>query len=687
MKPKIRYGLVVLLLIAGNLLHAQTVDQENRDMLIERIEDLFEKEENEQIDLSEMIDAVDDLLQNPVVINSGDPEELSRLFFLSEMKIHKIVAYVHSYGEILSLNEIHGIDGIMPNEADMIAAFVTLEQKPAVRKTKIKDVFKRGKHQIIGRYQRVLQEQRGYMADSIALTQKYQGSADKYYLRYRFKYRDQVSFGVTMEKDAGEEFFKGSNKWGFDFYSIHLFLNNKNHVLHKVAIGDYHLTFGQGLTMWSTFAFGSSSDGVGIKRNGNGITPNTSANEAEFLRGAAATVKLKRHYITGFVSHLNRDGTPSYNADDELEYISSLTADGMHRTENEIAKKGLVPMTVYGGRYEWRGFNFRAGVTGFGTNLQTPLIRDSVAYNLYAFQGTSLANAGADFLWIFRNFEIFGEGAYSSKGGLAGMAGVRAHLASRFEAAFLVRYYDKKYVNLFANGFGVNSRNSNEIGVYGGFNAILTPMLTLSGSADVFRFPYLKYQIWSPTRGSDYSLQLNINPARSVNLYLRYRNTYREYGLSGDVVRQTYDRKKHSVRLQGDFSVSRNITLKNRVEYVHNRTDENKNGFLMYQDVVFKTNNSRFSTSLRYAWFNTDSYDERMYAYESDLLYMFSVPAYYYKGNRVYLLCSYKITDKITVWLRIANTHYSDRESIGAGGEEIYGNNRTDARAQIVIKI
>jgi hypothetical protein len=169
-------------------------------------------------------------------------------------------------------------------------------------------------------------------------------------------------------------------------------------------------------------------------------------------------------------------------------------------------------------------------------------------------------------------------------------------------------------------------------------------------------------------------------------MYLRYRNSYREYGESSDTVRQTYSRIKNNIRWHGDFTVSKNIILKTRVEYIYSRDKENKNGFMMYQDFIYRSSDSRFTTSFRYAWFNTDSYNERFYAYENDLLYTFSVPAYYYKGNRVYLLSSYKISETVTVWLRIANTFFSDHDTIGSGGEEIKGNNKTDVKAQVVIK-
>jgi hypothetical protein len=533
----------------------------------------------------------------------------------------------------------------------------------------------------------VLQEQRGYMDDSIAKTMKYAGNQDKYYLRYRFKYKDQVSFGVTAEKDAGEEFFKGNNPYGFDFYSFHFFLNNKNKIFNKLAIGDYHLTFGQGLTMWSSYAFGRPSDGVNIKRNANGISPSTSANENQFFRGAATTLKLKRHFITAFASYSKRDASFSADTLDNIFQFSSFTNDGMHRTINEIAKKNVINQAVIGGNYQWRGKNLRIGATGFNAQWDVPMIPDDKPYNLYAFSGKSISNAGVDVAWIFRSFELFGEGAYSSLGGFAGIGGLRAHLASRFEASLSARYYDKKYINLFSNALGVNSTNTNENGIYAGFNAIISPQFTLSGFADTYRFPYFKYQIYAPTRGNDYSLQLNYKPNRAITMYLRYRNSYREYGESNDTIRQTYSRIKNNIRWHGDFTVSKNIVLKTRVEYNHTQSKENGNGFLMYQDFVFRSSDKRFTTSFRYAWFNTDSYNERFYAYENDLLYVFSVPAYYYKGNRVYVVSSYKISDNVTVYLRIANTFYSNRESIGSGGEEIYGNNKTDVKAQMVIKL
>src|SRR5690606_16535788 len=131
----------------------------------------------------------------------------------------------------------------------------------------------------------------------------YLGSPYKLYSRYRFRYRHQISLGVTMEKDEGEEFFQGSQPQGFDFYSAHFFLRDMGR-LKALALGDYQAQFGQGLVFWNGLGFGGkSSFTMNVKRNATGLMPYTSVNENLFMRGAAATYAVARHVeLTGFYS-------------------------------------------------------------------------------------------------------------------------------------------------------------------------------------------------------------------------------------------------------------------------------------------------------------------------------------------------------------------------------------------------
>ena len=72
-----------------------------------------------------------------------------------------------------------------------------------------------------------------------------------------------------------------------------------------------------------------------------------------------------------------------------------------------------------------------------------------------------------------------------------------------------------------------------------------------------------------------------------------------------------------------------------------------------------------------------------MYAYENDVLYSYSIPVFYDKGFRYYVNFNYNINNKITIWLRWAQTVYKDKTTIGSGLDEITGNKKSELKMQV----
>ena len=72
-----------------------------------------------------------------------------------------------------------------------------------------------------------------------------------------------------------------------------------------------------------------------------------------------------------------------------------------------------------------------------------------------------------------------------------------------------------------------------------------------------------------------------------------------------------------------------------------------------------------------------------MYAYENDVLYSYSIPVFYDKGCRYYVNFNYNINNKITIWLRWAQTVYKDKTTIGSGLDEIRGNKKSELKIQV----
>jgi hypothetical protein len=106
---------------------------------------------------------------------------------------------------------------------------------------------------------------------------------------------------------------------------------------------------------------------------------------------------------------------------------------------------------------------------------------------------------------------------------------------------------------------------------------------------------------------------------------------------------------------------------------------------MLLQDVTWSYH--KFSVSGRYALFDTDDYDNRLYIYERDVWLAFSFPAYSGVGVRNYVLVQYTVSKKIDLWFRWAHVRYTDRETIGSGSETINGNTRNDLKLQARIRI
>jgi hypothetical protein len=92
------------------------------------------------------------------------------------------------------------------------------------------------------------------------------------------------------------------------------------------------------------------------------------------------------------------------------------------------------------------------------------------------------------------------------------------------------------------------------------------------------------------------------------------------------------------------------------------------------------------SFNARLAIFKTASYNSRIYSYENDVLYSFSIPAYYGNGLRYYLTVRYAVTRNIDLWFRVAETTFFDSKTTGSGLDQIDVPHKTELKAQLRLK-
>jgi hypothetical protein len=76
-----------------------------------------------------------------------------------------------------------------------------------------------------------------------------------------------------------------------------------------------------------------------------------------------------------------------------------------------------------------------------------------------------------------------------------------------------------------------------------------------------------------------------------------------------------------------------------------------------------------------------------VYTYENDVLYSYSVPALYYKGQRAYFLVNWDITRNFEIWARVASTIYDNQNTLQTGSlNQINANHKTELKLQARLK-
>jgi hypothetical protein len=669
--------------------------QEKSEVIQQRIEFIAEQFETEEIDLTNVVEQLNYYFDHPLNLNGATAEELEELNLLSSVQINDLLLHIKLFGKLISVYELQSLEYWDLQTIQLVLPFVRVDDKLDNLHVSWKEALNQGNYEAFLRYQSTPEAKNGYsnVPDSIQQTSNsfYYGNSDHYYTRLRYSYRTNISVGITGDKDAGEQFFKGAQKNGFDFYSVHAFFKGGKYI-RAVALGDYQIQIGQGLNLWSGYAFGKTADVTNVKKTANPLKPYTSVDETRFMRGAAVDIGYKSFSLTSFASVKKVDASLlSDSLFDDLEFVTSINLTGLHRTNSEIAKKNALTEKILGSNLRYRNRNFQFGVAGIFQGYDKDYSKSIQPYNQFDFRGKNMFSLSADYSWVIKNFNFFGETSRSSyNGSWANLHGVLFSLDSRASFSILYRNYQRGYQTLYNTGFSEGSNTQNESGIYAGLKLKLSSAWTVNSYVDLFKFPWMKYQVDAPSTGHEFMIQPSYKPNKQLEIYGRFREQLRQKNSrdSDGTVTQIEDVVQRNYRLNVSYAVSEFFTIKSRIEYVtiNRKSNTPEKGLIISQDVLFKPKKLPFDLALRYVLFDTDSYDTRIYSYENNALYVFAVPSYYYQGSRAYAMIRYSFLRHCDLWVRYGVFIYNNRSSIGSGAEEISGSKKSDITVQLRVK-
>lgn len=653
----------------------------HREVLFRRFEELIEEDEANLEVLEELLVEEEENKQISGKINLNDlsAEMAFNVLHLSDYQYYQLLSYLSEYGALVSVWELNAVAGFSYDDVRRLSPLVTVENVRS-RDGFFKNFFRKSKSSLLYRYGQVLEKQAGY---DKSLEKHYLGSPMRMAFKYQFNSQGKFQLAISGEKDAGEQFFKGAQKYGFDFYSGYVCLKDIGE-LKKAVIGDFRLDFGQGLVAGSSLMSGKGGGVGAVRRFAGMIKPVAPLNEGSVLRGAAVTVGNYHYTGTVFAGFRNYDGNLLVSEDSTLSFTGSLTNSGYHRTEAEQQKSDNLRSWVFGADLLYRHRVFRVGARALYTLFNRPVLPSDKPYQQYNFSGKGLLNVGVDYQLIIKKVVLFGEVAASGNGGWALIQGALFSLSPGASFAVLAHYYDKKYIALQRS-----ASSKGEWGIYMTSQLVLNAKMGLDFYYDYSHFTWLQYRVDAPSQAMQAGVNMDISVSRHSKLSFKYQYKVKDRNSSGDArTKEIVPFHTSRLRLIWDCQPVDLLKLETEVDYVINHSRPlayQHDGFLVYQDVGIDWKKTGLGFHVRLALFDTDTYEERLYAYEHDLYQSFTVNSHYDRGWRAFLLVSYSYR-WFHVWLKLSQTYYWDKEEIGSGLDLIQKNHKTELKVQVMVK-
>jgi hypothetical protein len=656
------------------MIHAQDIPVSSEQQL-ENLAEWLEME----IEDDHYLQQLNYLMKHPLALQRVNAEEL--LQWLTDLQIQQFINYREHMGPFISIYELQAIPAWDLVTIRKTIPFVTIEDRLMVAQN-ISNRFLSGDHTGLFRISSVVEKQKGFNKSEPG---HYKGSKEKLLFRYKYQYKNLLQIGITSEKDPGEVFTRGNHATGFDFYSYHLFLRNIGNIK-ALALGDYTINLGQGLIHWQSMAFRKSADVIQVKRQGPVLQPYNSAGEFNFLRGVASTWQKRRVSITGFASLKRNSGNVILDTAEGNVAFSSFNMAGLHRTDAELADRKQVKYLATGGTITVHTKQGSIGWNAVHHVFDKPLQKQDRPYNRYALSGKQWTNYSMDYQYTYKNLHVFGEAAVDRKASKAFVAGSMLSLHPSVDAAFVYRNISKRYQSFLGNAFTENTLPSNEQGLYTAVAIRPAYGWRVNLYADSYHFPWLKFRVNGPSMGRDLLGQIVYQPRKGLEIEVRYRNEQKSLNQTAadSAIYFLSSKTREAFRLHLQYQYNKTFSLRARTELVwfnHKAMDEEE-GFLIYLQARYDIS-QKIAANIRLQYFETSGYNSRIYAYENDVLYGYSIPAFYDNGIRYYVNVQFDISKKLHCWLRWAQTIFDNKDKIGSGMDEINGNIKSDYRLQL----
>lgn len=617
--------------------------------------------------LEQLYEALCELEQHPINLNTATPDDLRQLVFLNHYQIHDLYEYIDRYRPVRTLGELLMVPSIERRHFHLLCPFVYAGQSESSSDTlTISNLLDRTNHELTAALRMPLYERKGDRNG-------YLGYKYKHWLRFDSRSSNRLRFGIVASQDAGEPFFSPPSNLGYDYYSFYFQLHNYKR-LRNLVVGRYRLSIGKGLVVNTNLSFGKSSMLNGQMSMHNRLRPHSSRSESNYFQGAAAEIAISSKITaTAFASYRAIDAT----LNDDGTIVTILTS-GYHRTPSESERRHNAHSATFGSAVTYSTPYVQIGAAAIHTILNRPLSTSGQPlYRLHSPSGRAFTNASLYYLYHRSRFSFGGETAVSGNGAIATLNTLTLRLSTSLSLFALQRFYSYRYAALHANSLSDGGNVSNESGFLAGATWSPSGRLSVTAYSDIAYFPWPRYLVSQSSLSLDNTLNATFtNNDWTLSARYRMRTKERDNKEKTGLLWFT----THSARLAAHYN-NGSVSTKTRIYFSAARSANSSFGYMFSQSVGY--NNKILSAELSAGIFHTDDYSSRIYASERSMLYTMSSLVCQGYGMRYSLFARVRLSERLMILAKAATTNYFDRSTIGSGLQEIDGSSATDIDLQL----
>lgn len=675
-----RHILILLFILLPSILAAQ----EDSDVFQDVYNSLSDLDDFDEEGWTEAYDNLTAMAQTPQNINAATFDDLIAVPMLTEEQALAILHYRSLYGDLHSISELSLITALDPPRCRILSA--VFYARPV--EGNAKGILKYPKSSLIMTLAVPTYERKGFSEG------KYIGDKLSHSIRYQLK-TNRLHIGLTAAKDAGEPFFRGTNRKGWDFYTGFARLKNTG-IMKDLVIGHYQVSMGMGLVINNGYRLSRTSLLTTQPSSKTSLRGHTSKQESNYLQGVASTLELWRGNstrdlsLTAFLSAKSLDAAVS---DTHPGAISTIITNGYHRTVTETERRNATSQTVAGGSLVYTSLPLRIGLNIVHTHLGDSLIPSKKQlYRRYYPEGKGFTDGSLSYSLTTPKLQFSGETALGKastyqeqeKAGIAVATAnaLRWLFHPQWTAFALYRYYGYRHTSMLGRSFGDVSNCQNENGIYAGVTTTAVRNLTLAAYLDCAYHPWARYGYQSSSRSWDTYLSAAYE-RKSLSATIRYR--YREQAItaSGTAFPQFSSNidgtAQHTLRSTVRYSFGHFLSA-SQLQGTFLPTSDDW-GYLVSEGLGFQS--GRWSLWLSLTYFHTSDYISRLYMTDRSITYGATSTMLYGQGLRTNLLTKFSIAKGLQASVRCNILHYFDRDHISSSYQQIDSSSQTDLYFQL----